>query len=520
MAIASGTGNATGNHFAFLYGGIKWQDTGYVFPSTNRWYQIIATRNSGVTTFYLNGALLPNSSTTTPTVPTDFHIGSHNGIRYFNGSIDEVRIYSHGLSANDVSQLYTAESIPPYPQFVTNLANVNALLGSTVTFAPSVTGTAPIAYQWFFTNTNNQPSAGAYAQTVAGFVYGAVVTNGGAGYYDVPNVKFTGGGGSGAAGYASVSNGMVISITVTNAGTGYSSVPTITIDPPDGFILGQTNSTLVVSNVDTSSLGNYFVIATNSYGSATSSVANIILVYPPTFATPPSDIAIPLKGTGMFTAVAAGTAPLRYQWKFGTNKLANATNSTLILTNFSTNLVGSYTLTVTNLYGQITSSPVQALLAPSITTPFNGAIGLWGQGATLSVGAIGSGMLQYQWYFNGVAIDGATSNTLMFGSVQFTNAGLYSVVVSSPYGSTTNTPYQLVVNPANVGIGVYPGVAITGTIGYTYTIQATTDLSDTNAWVTATNVTLIESPQIWSDYSTDLSKAGTAKKFYRVIAGQ
>ena len=83
--------------------------------------------------------------------------------------------------------------------------------------------------------TNNPGQAGAYAETVSGsgygFVYAAVITNGGFGYGNSPRVSFIGGGGSGASGY-SVSNGVLTGITVTNAGSDYSGQPIVVIIRP------------------------------------------------------------------------------------------------------------------------------------------------------------------------------------------------------------------------------------------------------------------------------------------------
>lgn len=58
-------------------------------------------------------------------------------------------------------------------------------------------------------------------------------------------------------------------------------------------------------------------------------------------------------------------------------------------------------------------------------------------------------------------------------ALQFTNAGLYSVIVGSAYGSATNATYQLVVNPAEVSIAMRPSLTINGAVGYNYTIQGT-----------------------------------------------
>ena len=103
----------------------------------------------------------------------------------------------------------------------------------------------------------------------------------------------------------------------------------------------------------------------------------------------------------------------------------------------------------------------------------------------------------------------------MFFPAYNLNAGFYSVVVSSQYGSVSNTPEQVVVNPANVSLGLFAGVIIQGTVGYNYNIQGSTDLSNTNSWNTLTNLTLTSPIEIWSDYGIDVHKG--PQKFYRVL---
>ena len=139
-----------------------------------------------------------------------------------------------------------------------------------------------------------------------------------------------------------------------------------------------------------------------------------------------------------------------------------------------------------------TSDTATLSMSPSITMPFVGGTAVWGYSATLSVGAIGTGLLSYQWFQeNGVAIADATPPNPVFSlsSVQFTNGGPYSVVVSSDLGSVTNTAL-LVVNPAGTVMGMCASITITGVPGYTYVIQYTSDLAVTNSWITLTNLTL------------------------------
>jgi hypothetical protein len=159
-------------------------------------------------------------------------------------------------------------------------------------------------------------------------------------------------------------------------------------------------------------------------------------------------------------------------------------------------------------------------MSPSLTLPFAGATTYWGKNATLSVGAIGSGELSYQWYQNGLAVGGATNPTLNFTTVQFTNGGMYSVVVTSPFGTVTNVAAQMIVEPAGVSLGFSPTLTISGVVGYSYIIQGSTNLTDTNAWATVTNLTLTEPVQIWVDTNVDASSPFNPTHFYQVLPGQ
>jgi len=217
-----------------------------------------------------------------------------------------------------------------------------------------------------------------------------------------------------------------------------------------------------------------------------------------------------------FIVTATGTPPLSYQWTFNGTNLIGSTESELILTNITPSNLGNYRVIITNVAGQISSSVVTLYMYPYIAIPFGGAVTYWGQSNTFSVTAWGS-YLQYQWYLDGVAIPNATTADLVIPAIQLTNAGMYSVVVSSIFDSATNTPVQVVVNPANVSLKLCPNVVIQGTVGYSYIIQMTMNLLNTNAWTTMTNLTLTQPIQYWDDISDDSTKPG---RYYRVLPGQ
>jgi hypothetical protein len=99
--------------------------------------------------------------------------------------------------------------------------------------------------------------------------------------------------------------------------------------------------------------------------------------------------------------------------------------------------------------------------------------------------------------------------SLAFGHNTFVGVGEYSMLVQSD--PLTNAPPA---EPATLALRQYPGLTITGTVGKTYAIEATTDVSQTNGWQNVTNLTLSSSPAIW----VDLQSTGTVKRFYRAVA--
>lgn len=153
-------------------------------------------------------------------------------------------------------------------------------MGGNASFNVIVGGATPFNYQWWMT-ASQQSNATAIPTVVNGFVLGAVITSGGAGYLAIPSVQFVGGSGSGAGGNAVVSNRMVTAITMTNAGSGYNTPPTIQIAAPTAICLtGQNNSVLAWLAVANTNAGNYFVVVTNNYGSVTSILASLTVALP------------------------------------------------------------------------------------------------------------------------------------------------------------------------------------------------------------------------------------------------
>ena len=86
---------------------------------------------------------------------------------------------------------------------------------------------------------------------------------------------------------------------------------------------------------------------------------------------------------------------------------------------------------------------------PAITQQPQGQAVAAGTSVSFSVTATGSG-LSYQWLFNGLSIDGATTNVYSIGGVRTNDAGLYSVKVVNAAGTTTSGDAMLQVTAAGV----------------------------------------------------------------------
>jgi hypothetical protein len=406
--------------------------------------------------------------------------------------------------------------VTPYPVITEYPQSQAVNVGSSVSFSVQATNNPPFIYHW---TKNGSPLSGG---TNATLTINPVATND-AGTYTVLVENIYGGVG--------------VSATLTV----YSPLPVITVQPQsqtvaaglpvslsvqatnappftyqwyfnNASLSGETNATLSYNPTYTNDTGSYFATVANAYGSVNSSNAALFIYQPAFIITPPASQLVSYGESTSFSVLAGGfPTPTNFQWSFNGSPLSGSNSSSLLIPGVTTNKLGTYSVTVSNAYGSAQSSATLTM-RPSLVTPFAGINGLWGQPGTLSVVAAGSGTLSFQWYKDGAAITGANGATYFISSLQFTNGGNYSVVVSSAYGSVTNVAAPLAVRPSDTIFGVYAGITVVGTAGNSYSIQYSSDLVN---WITATNITLDQPSANWSDYSADFrSNPG---RYYRVI---
>ena len=157
--------------------------------------------------------------------------------------------------------------------------------------------------------------------------------------------------------------------------------------------------------------------------------------------------------TFSLTADVAGALPLTYQWRTNGVAIPGATSYTYTRANASANDNGNYDIVVTNSFGSITSMVVSITVNPavpaSVTTPPQPRTVFQGGIASFTLGVDGTAPFTFQWRTNGVAIAGATNQTLVITNVSSANAATYTVAVTNVAGGIISAGAALtVVSPA------------------------------------------------------------------------
>ena len=331
------------------------------------------------------------------------------------------------------------------PSVPTPLASPSSISsGQSSILSASPTGSGPFTYQWYIGNSGDTSNSIAGATNSSTSVSPTVTTNywvkvtGQCGTFNSPATTVTvactpiAAGGVGAQ-PPTINVGQSSTISVTTSGSG-----PFTFQWYRGSVgdfsnpIATTSSTLVSPTTSTT----YWVRVTASCGSQDGSVT--VFVNAPctqsSITTNPAFATIAPGGSATLTVVAAGTAPISYQWYTGTSgntgsPIAGATNASITV---SPTVTTSYWVRVSNSCNTIGNNSTTALVtvsancnAATITTqPANVSAGI-GTAATLKVVATVAGTtIHYQWY-KGAKGDlstkvGTDSDTFSTGTVSVT----------------------------------------------------------------------------------------------------
>ncbi len=442
-----------------------------------------------------------------------------------------------GTSPNEYLDVQVTLGLNGLPTFSAHPQSQGYNVGDNITLSATVTGTAPLAYQWLrngsaisgATNLSfaitNAPAgaAGSYALRVSNSV-GTVTSNPAVLAVNGPPVVLV------PPANTATAAGRLVSLTVAAEGA-----PTPTYQWRKGgtILTGQTNSTLSFTSVQATDAGSYDVELRNSLGTV---VAGPVTLTVNAAGTPPANDAFAaaweLSGgsgvavgsnsgatgeTGEPTHVSTGGTASSVWFRFvadvtgtaqvdtiGSNQdtvIAVYTGSSVSaltkvgeddgsgglntsLLRFAVTAGGTYYIAVGTYSGSGGDYKLNyaAYQAPTIVTPPVAQVGTLGGNTSFSVTAQGTAP-RYQWFRNGQPLEGATRSTLAVGPIALSDAGSYTVLVSNPSGSVFSAAATLSgANPAPT-ITTQP-VAVTAVAGQpaTLSVVATGDAPLAYQW--------------------------------------
>ena len=329
-------------------------------------------------------------------------------------------------------------SAQPTPQYVE--------IGQSASFTATVTGTAPLSYQWkkngsniagAISNSHTTPLASladngaVYTLTVSNSV-GTVTSNDATLSVNAAPVIAT------QPASQSVAAGQTVSFGVVAFGSGTLSYQW----KKNGTDISGATTKSYTTPATTSAFNGavYTVTVSNAYGTVSSSNATLTVISGPTVTTHPSNQTV-TEGEGQtasFSVVASGTAPITYQWRKNGIHISGATSSMYTTPAASSADNGAvYSVVVSNSAGTATSNNATLTVnsGPRINTqPASQTVNA-GQTVSFGVTASGTGALSYQWIKNGVNIDGATSSSYTSpATTSADNGAVYEAIVSNHYG--------------------------------------------------------------------------------------
>jgi hypothetical protein len=249
------------------------------------------------------------------------------------------------------------------------------------------------------------------------------------------------------------------------------------------LVTGATGPVLTLSGISAADLGTYQVAATASgtgftLTSSQAQIANMIFT-----SSQPQSVTVNYSSNATFTAsVATTNATMSYAWYKGANPIVNgpqaggstasgvqgttagsSLTATLTLSHVSYLDDGSYTLFVTNNANNALLSTTPATLTVNdpimVTQPQTNLMQVpVGSTTNLSIVAIGTAPLSYQWYgilqgslSDGGGISGSATSTLTITNAQPSNSDNYYVIVSGPGGSVQSSNAIVYINSTALG---------------------------------------------------------------------
>ena len=349
------------------------------------------------------------------------------------------------------------------PQIDTPPQSLTQTVSLAASFAVTASGTGTLTYQWRKDGT-------AIPQATSASLNLGAVNKTHEGSYDVVITDDNGSETSQAATLTVISPAIFTSPTSRSSYAGLSTTFSV-VAAGTGSVSYQwrkngvnlpnaTSSTLNLSPLKYGHAGDYDVVVTDEFDTATSETATLTVLSPaPNVSISPGDTTVnPGAGHSFTATISTGLPPYTYQWRRNGTPLAKATSAALVLTNIQAAQAGVYDVVVKNAYGVDVSNAVRLSLPPQVPVTQSPVSVDVDPAGTASFTVNVPGATAWQWLKNGTPIKGATSSTLNVPNADASAAGLFSVTVTTPNGKVTTAAAQLRVNDA--GLLIYK---LTGT---------------------------------------------------------
>ncbi|HUI91629.1 MAG TPA: immunoglobulin domain-containing protein [Chitinivibrionales bacterium] len=374
------------------------------------------------------------------------------------------------------------------PNITTDPLSVAVVQGNPAMFTATVSGSAPITFQW---QRNRADIAG--ATNLYYIITSAQTSDSGAAFRLIATNPFGKDTSAEAVLYVTGNPAQQKPVIVQQPSpltvlVGQTATFIVTASTGGGMISFQWQKNGVnIAGADTtgytipaaalSDSGNYTVVVSNSAGSVASNPAHLTVVQRPLITSQPSSRTAMVGDTVLFSVTAGGTGLLTYQWQKNGAVIAGATSPTYLKAGVALGDSGNYRVIVSNNWGSDTSQaafltvkpkPVSGSKPVITTQPASQAV-VVGARAAFSVTATSSDTLIYQWQKNGAPIAGANASSYAIGSASPTDSGRYRVIVSNRYGADTSLQAsltvfirpQITIDPASRTVQVGDSVSFT-----------------------------------------------------------
>jgi hypothetical protein len=362
--------------------------------------------------------------------------------------------------------------------------------GQSATMSVTASGTSPLSYQWY------DGSGAISGATSSSYTINSVSSSDAGSYYcKVSNVCNSTGVQSSSISLTVKSAAVIIAQSgTTEACSGSSASFSVTASGSSPLsyqwyknnqaVTGATNNTLVLSTTTSASAGSYYCIISNSCGTATSVVTNLVINSPVSISSQSTTSSVCEGGSITLSVTAGGSAPIAYQWFKGNASIAGAISSTYTISSASTSDAATYYCQVKNDCDSLMSSPIvlSILQSPAITAQSATSNACVGSSANFSVTATGNLPLSYQWYKDNQAISGATNNTYAISSTSTSSAGIYYCVVSNSCGSVSSPNMTLSINQSPSISYLTPSTTVCAGQSTTFSVTAVGSSPFTYQW--------------------------------------